>query len=81
MKKWIGTIANFFLPGLGYLIIGGERRLLGIPWLIGVLGLTYVELSIQEPLPQLYWIMFDSVLVMNVSFAVDAWREAKKLEG
>jgi len=72
-NPWIAAIANFFFPGLGYLIAGVKRGL-AVLWLAGVLGLTYVELGIREPEPTLYTIMFISVLVMNVAFAIDAYR-------
>jgi hypothetical protein len=79
MKKWIGTLMNFFFPGLGYLSFGPKRGL-GVAWLLGAVGLTYVELGIQEPLPQLYWIMFASVFVMNTAFAIDIYRELSRAE-
>lgn len=74
MNRWIPTILNFFLPGLGYLV-AGIKRPLAVLWLIGVIGLTYVEFGIREPEPTLYTIMFASVLVMNLAFAVDVYRE------
>jgi hypothetical protein len=74
-EHW-AAIANFFLPGTGYLI-GGVKRMLAVLWLIGVIGLTYVEFGIREPEPTLYAIMFASVLIMNVAFAIDAYREVK----
>lgn len=80
MKKWFAALLNFFLPGLGYLVFT-RRKVLGVLWLLGACGLTYVELSLKQPLPTLYWIQFASVFVMNTAFAVDAWREAKELEG
>ena len=73
---WIPTVANFFLPGLGYLI-AGIKRPLAVLWLVGVIGLTYVEFGIREPEPTLYTIMFASVLLMNVAFAVDAYQLTK----
>ncbi|MCP4805765.1 MAG: hypothetical protein GY913_35655 [Proteobacteria bacterium] len=42
-----------------------------------MLGLTWVEFSIQEPLPTSYAVMFASVLIMKVGFAIDAWRVGK----
>ncbi len=72
-KKWIATIANFFLPGLGYLIAGLKQGL-AVLWLAGVLGLTFVEFGIRESEPNLYWVMFVSVLVMNTAFAIDVYR-------
>lgn len=72
----VPAIANFFLPGLGYLIAGTKRGL-AILWLVGVIGLTYVEFGIQDPEPDLYRIMFASVLIMNTAFAIDVYREVK----
>jgi len=77
MKRSIAaTLANFFLPGLGYLINGVRHPLMSLAFLAGVIGLTFVETSLQAIAPDLYWIMFTSVLVMNTAFAVDAWKEA-----
>ena len=76
-KVYLATIANFFLPGLGYLIAGVKKGI-SVLWLVGVIGLTYVEFGIREPEPTLYLIMFASVLVMNVAFAVDVYRIAGK---
>jgi len=73
MNPWIPTVLNFFLPGLGY-IVAGIKRGLGVLWLIGVIGLTYVEFGIREPEPTLYNIMFASVLIMNIAFAIDVYR-------
>ncbi|MEW5851062.1 MAG: hypothetical protein AB2A00_19905 [Myxococcota bacterium] len=77
--RWAATIANFFFPGLGY-IIGGPKRALGVGWLLGAFGLTYVELSIKEPLPNIYWAMFASVFLMNTVFAIDVYKEMGKLK-
>ena len=76
-KVWAATIANFFLPGLGYLIAGAKQGL-AVLWLLGVIGLTYVEFGIKESEPTLYGIMFASVLIMNLSFAIDLYRVARK---
>jgi hypothetical protein len=72
-KAYLAALLNFFLPGSGYLL-AKARRLLAPAFLLGAGGLTYVELNIKEPLPQLYWIMFVSVFLMNIAFAIDAWR-------
>lgn len=72
-KVWIATVLNFFLPGAGYLVLG-DRPALAIAWLIGVIGLTYVEFSIQAVAPTSYMVMFASVLLMNAAFAADAYR-------
>lgn len=72
-NPWVAAAANFFFPGAGYLIAGVKRGL-AVLWLVGVIGLTYVEFGIQEPEPTLYRIMFASVLIMNVAFAVDVYQ-------
>lgn len=77
MKPVVGAILNFFFPGSGNLVFG-HKRPLGALWLIGAVGLTYVELSIQEPLPQIYKVMFASVFIMNIAFALDLHRALKE---
>ena len=73
----VAAIANFFLPGAGYLI-AGIKRALGVAWLLGVIGLTIVEFGIRESEPTLWLLMFVSVFVMNTAFAVDVYREARE---
>ena len=72
-NPYVTAAANFFLPGAGYLIAGVKRGL-AVLWLVGVIGLTYVEFGIREPEPTLYTIMFASVLIMNTAFAIDVYR-------
>lgn len=76
---YLATFLNFFFPGAGYLVLK-QKVPLAIAWLVGVIGLTYVELSIQAIDTRLYGIMFASVFIMNTAFAVDAWKLAKSLE-
>jgi len=78
-KARIAAVANFFFPGAGYLIAGVKRGL-GVLWLVGVIGLTYVEFGIREPEPTLFGIMFASVFIMNIAFAVDVYRIARRSE-
>lgn len=72
-KTWIATLLNFFFPGAGYLVLG-HKVPMALAWLVGVIGLTTVELGIQTAAPDYYWPMFASVFLMNTAFAVDAWR-------
>ena len=72
----VAFLLNFFFPGAGYLY-SGKRMLLGVGWLIGAVGLTYVEFGIKEAAPAYYWPMFAAVFLMNTMFAIDAWRETK----
>jgi hypothetical protein len=73
----VAAALNFFFPGAGYLY-GGQRKLIAFGWLLGAVGLTYVEFGIKGAAPSYYWPMFASVLVMNTSFAIDAWRETSR---
>lgn len=72
-RTLVATALNFFLPGAGYLLLG-HKVPLALAWLVGVIGLTYVELGIQTAAPDYYWPMFASVFLMNTAFAVDAFQ-------
>ena len=78
--KWLAVLANFFLPGLGYLIAVPHKRVHGAAWLLGVIGLTYVEQVAIGPGGAGFAVMFVSVFVMNTAFAYDAWQEVSLLE-
>ena len=80
MRKWIATGLNFFFPGLGYLVLG-HKKVQSVLWLAGVIGLTYVELGIKEPVPSLYTAIFVSVLILNTAFAYDAYLVGSEQEG
>ncbi len=77
-KPVIASALNFFFPGAGYLLLGTKVGL-ALAWLVGVIGLTYVEFGIKEAAPEYYLPMFVSVLVMNTAFAIDAFKEGKAL--
>ena len=73
----VAALLNFFLPGLGYLV-AGTHKAFAVLWLVGVLGLTWVEFAVKEAAPDLYLPMFISVLIMNTAFAIDAFQAAKR---
>ncbi len=75
-KPAIASALNFFFPGAGYLLLGTKIPL-AIAWLVGVIGLTYVEFGIKVAAPEYYVPMFVSVLVMNTAFAIDAFKEGR----
>ena len=70
--RW-AALANFFLPGAGYLIAGIKRDIAFL-WLAAAITLTVVEFGIRESEPTLYWVMFAAVFVMNTGFAIDVYR-------
>ncbi|MDJ0923169.1 MAG: hypothetical protein QNJ77_01300 [Acidimicrobiia bacterium] len=74
--RW-AALANFFLPGAGYLIAGVKRDIAFL-WLAGAITLTFVEFGIRDSEPDLYWVMFAAVFVMNIAFAVDVYRLASE---
>lgn len=75
-RTWIATFLNFIFPGAGYLVLG-FKPMLAVLWLAGVIGLTFVELSVQTAAPDLYAPMFAAVFIMNIAFAVDAFQIGK----
>ena len=77
-RPLISAVLNFFFMGSGY-IYNGRKIGLGVFFTLAAFGLTYVELSIKEIVPTLYWIMFASVFVINTCFAIDAYIEAKEI--
>jgi hypothetical protein len=81
--KWAAAILNFFLSGLGYVLAVPEKRLLGILWTLAAVILTYVEQFAidQETNMRAFSAMFVGVFILNTAFAIDGYREAKKLHG
>jgi hypothetical protein len=73
IRVYLATLLNFFLPGLGNLVLG-RRLLVGVLWIVGMVGLTYVELTLQSQGSALYWPMFTSVFLVNTGFAIDTFR-------
>jgi len=78
--KWIAVLANFFFPGLGYLIAVPHKRVQGAIWLVAALGFTYVEQVALGPTSPAFLPMFVSVFVLNTAFAYDAFVEVGELE-
>jgi len=78
--KYAATMANFFLPGAGYLMAVPHKRAQGTAWLVGAFGLTYVEqVAIGMGHPA-FWPMFVTVFVLNTAFAYDVFQEVSLLE-
>ncbi len=80
MKKspWLAAILNFFFMGAGY-IYNMKRAGLGLGFTAGAIALTYVELQLQDLNPMLHKIMFAAVMVINLCFAIDGYKEAKSI--
>lgn len=76
-RAWLAGLLNFFFPGAGYLYTG-RRRALGLIFLLGAIGLTFVEQSLEPVDITLYWTMFATVFLMNTAFAVDGYQEARR---
>jgi hypothetical protein len=80
--KWAAALGNFFFMGLGYVIAVPQKRVLGLLWTVAALILTYVEQVAIDKVatPNAFNAMFVGVLIANTAFAIDGWREAKKLQ-
>lgn len=87
-KPWIAALLNFFLMGPGYLY-NGKRPVLGILLTITAFGLTYVEQihtfadgnNLQDHDMTAFGVMFVCVFLANTGLALDAYREAKEING
>ena len=87
-KPWLAAVLNFFFMGPGY-IYNGRRALLGVGWTITAVLLTVVEqapiyagdLKLQQTSPTAFGLMFVAVLLGNLCFAIDGYREAKAING
>lgn len=81
MKRnpWIAAVLNFFFMGPGY-IYNGKRVWLGLGWTVAAVLLTYVELQVKAQAPDLYGLMFGSVFLINLCFAIDGYNEAKEIK-
>ena len=77
-NPWIAAVGNFFFAGLGTLY-NGRRKAVGAALTVGAVLLTYVEFSIQKPLPQLWGVMFTAVFIINTALAYDGYQEAKAI--
>jgi hypothetical protein len=77
-KPWLAALLNFFFMGPGTLYVG-KRKALGAVLTVGAVLLTYVELGVQTQAPALYPVMFGTVFLMNVFFAIDGFQEAKSV--
>ncbi len=85
-NPWVAAGLNWFLPGTGYLYNGKKPVWIGASMTVAAIGLTAVEQShlwadpgLKGANPEVFNLMFASVLVMNTALAVDAFREAKAM--
>lgn len=79
LKPAVAAVLNFFFMGLGTLVFG-RRKLVGAALTLGALGLTFVEMSLQDVDKTLWGVMFASVFLINTLLAVDGFREVKALQ-
>ena len=76
-NKWLATVLNFFLPGLGTAYIG-KRLWVGVFMTLGALLLAYVEFNLKEAAPELYNYSFAGFLLLAIGTAMDAYHEAQE---
>jgi hypothetical protein len=77
-NPWIAAILNFLLFGAGY-VYNGKRRGLGFALILGWLLIRIGEIKIYLTglVTDKWLIMFVGLVVLQFSFASDAFREAK----
>jgi len=81
MKKnpWIAAVANFFVPGLGYLYAGSKRMWFAILLVVGSV-LSGYWMFINAEVYSLMTSLFANVIYLSwgIAFAIDGFNEAKK---
>jgi hypothetical protein len=77
-SPFLAAALNFVLLGAGYLYNGQQHPLLSVGMMVGAVGLTYVEFNIKETSPDMYPIMFGSVVLLNTSISIDTFFKTKK---
>jgi hypothetical protein len=79
-QPWLAALLNFFLMGAGT-AYNGRRTGVGIGLTVGAIALTYVEMNLQSIAPNLYWVMFAGVFLINTCLAYDGYTEAQSING
>lgn len=81
-NPWIAALLNFLLFGGGY-IYNGNRRMLGVALVLGWILIRVGEIKIYlTGLVTNHWlILFCGLVVLQFSFAADAYKEAREING
>lgn len=74
-NPWIAAVLNFFTLGLGTLYVG-KRMGYGLLLLVGGALMIYVELSLKQAAPELYWYSFSGFFALALATAWDGYNEA-----
>ncbi len=77
-KAWLAGLLNFFTLGLGTLY-NMRRSWVGIFMTVGAVLSVYVELSLKEANPDLYWYSFFGFFALGIATAIDGYREANQI--
>lgn len=87
-KPLLAAGLNWVVPGAGYMYNGRKPAYVTVPMIAGAAGLTYIENfhqfeggTLREVDSTAFAVTFGSVLVLNTGLAIDAWREAKSING
>ena len=77
-KPWVAAILNLIFFGAGY-IYNGKRVGLGIALTIAVFFVRYGEINIflTHLVGSYYYYLMVGITIIQISFAVDAYKEAK----
>jgi len=88
-KPLLAAGLNWVLPGAGYIYNGEKPLYVSLPMIAGAGGLTYIEnfhdfgggQTLADVDSTAFMVMFGSVLILNTGVAIDAYREAKTING
>jgi hypothetical protein len=81
-NPWLAAILNLFFFGGGY-VYNGKRRVMGLGLILGWLLIRIGEIKIYLTglVTDKWLIMFCGLVLLQISFAVDAYRETKEING
>lgn len=80
-NPWLAAILNLLFFGGGY-IYNGKRTLLGVGLVIGwlLIRIGEIQIYLTNLVFDKWLIMFIGMVCLQLSFAMDAYKEAKSLK-
>jgi hypothetical protein len=81
-KPWIAAILNLLFFGAGY-IYNGKRTGFGIALIVGwiLIRLGEIPIFLTHLVFEKWLVMFIGIVVLQISFATNAYNEAKGING
>jgi len=81
-KPWIAAILNVLIFGLGY-VYNGKRMGIGVGFMVawGVVRAGEIAIYLTDLVLDRWLILMGGLVIMQICFGVDAYKEAKAING